>query len=254
MTPTTTITCANHPDAPVASFCRTCGKPLCTACRRQVAGTVFCEEHAPATAGGSAPPPVSNGPANGMPSGTAPLDPIPGRPSPGYRHSLDDLGYSPYTAPTPPTPKGGKGSPALAFLLGMIPGVGAIYNGQYAKGLVHAVIFGLLITAISSRSLHGFEPLLGILIGVFFFYMAFEAHRTAHKLAAGEPVEEFSSLVGGSDTAFPTGAVVLIGLGFLLLLNTLDLISIEAVVRFWPAGLIAIGVYMLYMRLKGGTR
>ena len=32
-------------------------------------------------------------------------------------------------------------SPGLAFFLGWIPGVGAIYNGQYAKGLVHAVAF-----------------------------------------------------------------------------------------------------------------
>ena len=136
----------------------------------------------------------------------------------------------------------------------MIPGVGAIYNGQYAKGLVHAVVFGLLITAISSRTLHGFEPLLGIMIAVFFFYMALEAYHTARKRQSGEVVEEFSSLIGGGEDGFPTGAVVLIGLGALLLLNTLDLISIDAVVRFWPVGLIAIGAYMLYGRVKGGTR
>jgi len=31
-------------------------------------------------------------------------------------------------------------SPGLALFLGLIPGVGAIYNGQYAKGMVHAII------------------------------------------------------------------------------------------------------------------
>lgn len=146
-------------------------------------------------------------------------------------------------------------SPALAFVLGFIPGVGAIYNGQYAKGLVHAVIFGLLVTAISSHSAHGLEPLFGILLAAFVFYMAIEAMHTARKRITGQPVEEFSSLssIGGFD-GFPTGAVVLIGLGFLLLLNTLDLISIEAVIRFWPAGLILLGVYMLYSRMKGGVR
>ena len=145
-------------------------------------------------------------------------------------------------------------APALAFLLGFIPGVGAIYNGQYAKGLVHAVVFGLLVTALSSNTLNGFEPLLGILLGVFVFYMATEAMHTARKRNLGEPIEEFSSLLGTGDMGFPTGAVVLIGLGFLLLLNTLDLISIRAVMRFWPAGLIAIGAYMLYSRLKGATK
>ncbi len=236
MSPTTTITCANHPELPVAAFCRTCGKPLCTSCKRQVGGIVFCEEHAPVVASSGASARVSSS-----------------APPPRYSSPLND---SPYTAP-PPRPGGNPmagSSPMLAFLLGLIPGVGAIYNGQYAKGLVHAVIFGLLITAISSHSLHGFEPLLGILIGVFFFYMALEAFHTARKRESGEPVEEFSSLVGMGEDGFPTGAVVLIGLGFLLLLNTLDLISIDAVLRFWPAGLILIGAYMLYSRLKGGTR
>jgi hypothetical protein len=227
MSTTTTITCANHPDLPVASFCRTCGKPLCATCRRPVGGTVFCAEHAPVMSS-STPPPRYSSPFND----------------------------SPYTSPPPGTPPATVhgATPALAFILGFIPGVGAIYKGQYAYGLVHAVVFGLLITAISSRSLRGFEPLLGILIAVFIFYMAIEAMHTARKRASGEPIEEFSSLILSGDNGFPTGAVVLIGLGFLLLLNTLDLISIEAVLRFWPAGLIAIGAYMLYSRLKGATK
>jgi hypothetical protein len=225
MSPTTTITCANHPELPVAAFCRTCGKPLCAACRRQVAGTVFCSEHAPATTS-STPPPPRTPPVND----------------------------SPYTAPPPSSAHSMHTSPALAFLLGFIPGVGAIYNAQYAKGLVHAVVFGLLITAVSSHSVHGFGPLLGIMIAVFVFYMALEAYHTARKRQSGEPIEEFSSLVGTGEDGFPTGAVVLIGLGFLLLLNTLDLISIEAALRFWPAGLILIGAYMLYSRLKGSVR
>ena len=228
MSPTTTITCANHPDLPVASFCRTCGKALCSACRRPVGGTVYCVDHAP-------PMPAS--------------PPLP----PQYSAPVND---SPYTSPVPPpgaNPMSGN-SPAVAFLLGMIPGVGAIYNGQYAKGLVHAVVFGLLVTAITSNTLRGFDALLGILIGVFVFYMALEAYHTARKRESGEHVEEFSSLAVAGDAGFPTGAVVLIGLGFLLLLNTLDLISMEAVLRFWPVGLIAIGFYMLYGRMRGGAQ
>jgi hypothetical protein len=102
--------------------------------------------------------------------------------------------------------------------------------------------------------MRGFGALLGILIGVFVFYMALEAYHTARKREAGEPIEEFSSLAVAGDAGFPTGAIILIGLGFLLLLNTLDLISMEAVMRFWPVGLIAIGVYMLYSRMRGGAQ
>src|SRR5262245_39091750 len=53
-------------------------------------------------------------------------------------------------------------SPGLAFLLGLIPGVGAIYNGQYAKGLVHVFIFGLLIS-VANESHHDPTPLLVML-------------------------------------------------------------------------------------------
>src|SRR5215472_14936853 len=142
MSPTSTITCANHPDAAVVSFCRSCGKPLCAVCRRPAAGTVFCEEHAPAATSAAPPPPPR-------------------------------VNDSPWTAPPPPptNPMSGN-SPVMAFLLGMIPGVGAIYTGQYAKGLVHAVIFGLLISIISSGSAHGMEPLFGVLIAAWVFYMA----------------------------------------------------------------------------------
>src|SRR6187200_1897340 len=85
-------------------------------------------------------------------------------------------------------------SPGLAFLLGLIPGVGAIYNGQYAKGLIHAVIFGFLVSITSSGAAGGFEPLFGLMIAAWVFYMAFEAYHTAQKRLRGEAVDEFSSI------------------------------------------------------------
>src|SRR6202008_3485949 len=152
------------------AFCRACGKPLCDECKRAAQGTIFCAEHAPVVA----PPP--------SPAASAPPPP--------------PVGFSPYR-------RSDSANPGLAFLLGFIPGVGAIYNGQYAKGLVHAVIFGLLVTAVSSNNMHGFEPMFGILIGVFVFYMAIEALHTARKRGSGEPIEEFSSLVNVGDSGFP---------------------------------------------------
>jgi uncharacterized membrane protein YfcA len=142
-------------------------------------------------------------------------------------------------------------SPGLAFLLGWIPGVGAIYNGQYAKGLVHAVIFGILCSIVDNAN--GLEPLFGILIAVWVFYMAFEAYHTARKRKMGEPVDEFSSLVNlhGRAGQFPVAGVVLILLGVLLLLHTLNLLDFEYVGRYWPVLLIAAGAYMLYSRFSG---
>lgn len=156
---------------------------------------------------------------------------------------------SPYTAQAVPNP---GVSPGLAFLLGLIPGVGAIYNGQYAKGVVHVLIVGLLISIMSSGAAGGLEPLFGMLVSTFFFYMAFEAYHTAKKRMMGEPVDEFSSLIqfrsqGAGAVALP---VVLIALGALLLMNNLGWLNMTQVLRFWPVLLIAGGVYMLYLRMK----
>ena len=140
-------------------------------------------------------------------------------------------------------------SPPLAFFLGFaVPGVGAIYNGQYAKGLVHALIFGGLITALSN--MHDGEPLLAILLAVFVFYMGFEAYHTAKRRNLGEPVDEFSSLINVRQSS-NAGAITLIVVGVVFLLNTLEIISLRDVYRFWPVLLIALGAYMLHARLQG---
>lgn len=154
-------------------------------------------------------------------------------------------------AATPP--RTAAGSPAVAFLLGLIPGVGAIYNGQYAKGLVHVVIFGLLISLVSSDALGPLEPLFGLLIAAFYIYMPFEAYHTAKRRQLGQPVDEFSGLIPTRDVSagFPVGPVVLIALGVIFLLHNLELLRLERLLPYWPVLLIALGVYMLYCRLKG---
>ncbi|MGH9659227.1 MAG: LiaI-LiaF-like domain-containing protein [Bryobacteraceae bacterium] len=135
----------------------------------------------------------------------------------------------------------------------LIPGVGAIYNGQYAKGLVHALLFGLLISLMSNDSLGGFEPLAGFMLAAYVFYMGFEAYHTARKRAAGEPVDEFSSLMdvrAGSSAS----AIALIVIGGVFLLDTLDMLRLRELLRFWPVLLIALGVAMLYSRLTGESQ
>jgi hypothetical protein len=141
----------------------------------------------------------------------------------------------------------------LAFLLGLIPGVGAIYNGQYVKGLVHVIILGILISIVSSGDAGGgLEPLFGMMIGVWVFYMAFEAYHTAKKRQIGQPVDEFSSLVSlhGRPSQFPVAPAILIAVGLLFLLNNMDIIRFSQFIRYWPIALIALGVYMLYERVS----
>ncbi len=164
---------------------------------------------------------------------------------------------SPYTAQTytaPPAPNLNV-SPGLAFLLGLIPGVGAIYNGQYAKGLVHVIIVGLMISILDSGVSAGLEPLFGLLLTAFWCYMAFEAYHTAKKRQLGQPVDEFSSLVPlrGGTSRVPVAPVILIALGVVFLLNNLDVFRMRDLLRYWPVFLIALGAYMLYVRLAGNS-
>lgn len=207
------MTTASENPKPVTAYCRSCGKPLTEDTVRVAMGTVYCEEHVPAAQADGAP---------GSPASTA------AAPNPGV-------------------------SPGLAFVLGMLPGVGAIYNGQYAKGIVHVLILGMLIS-INSSGAFGLEPLFGMLTAVFWFYMAFEAYHTARKRQMGEPVDEFSSLIklDNSSTAFPVVPAALIVLGILFLLNNLGWLHMAEVFRYgWPVILIAIGVYQIFLRTRG---
>jgi TM2 domain-containing membrane protein YozV len=222
------MNCANHPESTATAFCRTCGKALCSLCQRPAQGTVFCDEHAVSEAAGPR--------ASDAASSSA--------------HSYSNS-YSPYTAPYVAPPATAGPSPGVAFILGLIPGLGAIYNGQYAKGLIHVVILGLLISIVSSDGTHGLEPIFGMLIPAWVFYMAFEAYHTASKRQRGEPVDEFSSVFPARQVApgFPVAPLMLIAIGILFLLLNLEIVRLYQVIKYWPVFLIALGAYLLYRRI-----
>jgi TM2 domain-containing membrane protein YozV len=73
-------------------------------------------------------------------------------------------------------------NPGLAALLGFIPGVGAMYNGQYAKGVVHLIIFAVLVSLADD---HG---IFGMFVAGWVFYQVFEAYQTAVARRDGTPL------------------------------------------------------------------
>jgi TM2 domain-containing membrane protein YozV len=76
----------------------------------------------------------------------------------------------------------GTPHPMLAALLGFIPGVGAMYNGQYAKAIAHVVIFAVL------ASLSDHAGIFGILVAAWVFYQVFDAYQTALARRDGLPL------------------------------------------------------------------
>jgi len=248
---------SSETNAKVIGYCRECGKALLDGPGVHSAlGAIYCDVHRPGVQTiqypPAAQPPVSaQAPAAAW---TAPA---------GAANSFSGVSStaSPYHAsqPLPPSssPLHAGASPGLAFVLGLIPGVGAVYNGQYAKGLLHVVILGLAISLNNSGNFE-FGPLFGLLITCFWFYMAFEAYHTAKLRRAGMPVDEFSSVFPqherGTRPRVPVGPIILIVVGVLFLLSNLEIIEIRRLLRFWPALLIVMGFYMIYERLTESSR
>jgi hypothetical protein len=222
----------------VVGYCRQCGKALDESNVRAAHGTIYCEEHVPMTPPMSMPNPETVPPVDASPYANPYTAPTAPPPMPGTQ------GYPGQVAP-------GQISPGLAFGLGLIPGVGAIYNGQYAKGLTHVVIFGLFISILDSGAANGYEPLVALLMAGFCCYMPFEAYHTALRRQRGQIEDEFSSLlpVHGS-SRFPVAPVVLIALGTIFLLHNMNLLDFERWLRYWPVLLIALGAYMLIARMN----
>ncbi|MDR3762594.1 MAG: B-box zinc finger protein [Acidobacteriota bacterium] len=157
------MNCAQHSDLPAVAFCRTCGKPLCEGCKRDVQGTIFCEPCLAARVHGAEPVPGAGVPPYGAPPVGAPG------------------GYG-----VPPVNPPENASPGLALFLGFIPGVGAFYNGQFLKGFVHVIVLATLIWL----SDHGMGDFAGLMIAAWIFYMVFDAYVTAKARRYGMPIPD----------------------------------------------------------------
>jgi hypothetical protein len=133
-------------------FCQDCGKPLTQETLRTVGAGVFCDPCLAARVGTSTPP----------------------------------AGYTtvpPYSAAPPQPVPTSDPSPALAAILGLIPGVGAMYNGQFAKGIAHLAIFAVLISL--SDNVNG---IFGLFAAGWIFYMSLEAYHPALARRDGLPL------------------------------------------------------------------
>lgn len=152
-------------------------------------------------------------------------------------------------------------SPAVACLLSLMPGVGQIYVGYYKLGFIHNVVFGSTIALLANVQFNSaLIPLLGIFLAFFYIYNVVDAGRraTLYNLALDglQGIEMPSMNVsvpsfGGS----LAGGATLVGVGAILLSNTLFGASLDWVEDWWPAAPILLGVYLLVKALqeRGGT-
>jgi Domain of unknown function (DUF5668) len=141
-------------------------------------------------------------------------------------------------------------SPGTAFGLGMIPGVGALCNGEYLRAFVHVMIFGLLISIANNPGLGSLEPMLTLLTVAFYFYMPIEAFHTAkRRQLVSQGLLEATSAADPHRESLWTG-LVLTSMGALLFLDNLVHGFMEQAFRFWPLALIGFGAVKVASHFK----
>jgi len=217
------MNCAVHPEREASGYCRHCGKAMCGECSHKVRDVLYCEDCLaqqvglpPAQVSAEAPATTAN-PAS-------------------------------YAPPASPRVQSGH-SPVIAFLLGFVPGLGAVYNGEYNKAIVHIVVFGGIILALNSDFGGNTQGFLIFLICIFPFYMAIDAMRSAKARVTGEPLAD--PLANWSQGR-SLGPMVLIGLGVLFLMDNFHVFDFFRVRQFFvPLLLIGIGFFMLKNRISG---
>jgi hypothetical protein len=151
---------------------------------------------------------------------------------------------------SPPTYR--NSSPFVATLLSFIPGLGAAYNGQTAKAIVHFAIFASFFQmAVMTQGLLFF--VLGVL-GTWLF-AAVDACRTAQLIRAGFSPDTEEDVITRRLYGNPFAwGITLIIIGTLFLLHTL--LRVQFPVRqMLPVALVALGAYMLfdYVRRRGSS-
>lgn len=216
------MNCATHNTVEAVAYCRTCGKALCANCTRPVHGVIYCENCLAARLEGVQPQAA--------------------------------VGFvAPAAGPIQPT--SGPNPAVAGILAGFFPfGVGAVYTGQYAKGLAHLGIFVFLVVAQTSDVPAFLHVILGLSIAFFYVYQIIDSVRSAKAIQIGQqppdPFQLGQTFSTGQKTdmsKIPTGAIVLIALGILFMLHTMGMFEF-GMNRIWPFFLIILGLWLFAQR------
>ena len=215
------MNCANHAEVENTAFCIKCGKPLCVQCVRQVQSSVYCENCLAENTGSKSASRSDNGAAKSA------------------------------------TQKAGGASPEAAFILGLIPAVGAIYNAEFFKAAIHLVVFGFLV----SLADHVYGPgsgLVHLMAFGFYAYMPFEAFFTAKKRKLAlqgvdleTPFDRLNEQLVEFKNKELWGGIALVVIGVIFLLDNFNLVPFDQIQKLWPVIPIAVGVLLIRRFTQG---
>jgi hypothetical protein len=203
--------CAFHSANTAVVQCSGCTRPLCPACDHRIRGYAYCQSC--------------------IVAGVQTLQQRAQQPTPNSRRTS---------------------SPAIASLLSLIcPGLGAAYNGQTSKAIVHFAIFA------------SFFQMAVVTDGVLFFIFGFigtwlfaavDAFRTAQLIRAGLRLESSEDVIAQRLYSNPLAwSVTLLVLGIVFLLHTLFNVQMP-IGKILPFLLVGLGAYMLFDFIRRRSR
>ena len=201
--------CGYHAKNPAVVQCNQCSRWLCPACDHRVRGFPFCQDCIVA--------------------------------------GVELLRHHSNASPTSILRR--KSSPFIATLLSFVPGLGAAYNGQTSKAIVHFAIFASFFQmAVLTQGVPFF--ILGVLAT--WLFAAVDACRTAQLMRSGLAPDTEDDVITrrlyGNPLAWGTTLIII---GTLFLLHTLLRVNLP-IKELLPVALVALGAYMLFDYIRRG--
>ncbi|HYE13492.1 MAG TPA: hypothetical protein VD968_03510 [Pyrinomonadaceae bacterium] len=208
------MNCAYHLTNRAVVQCSRCARPLCPACDHRIRGFPYCQDCIVA--------------------------------------GVEVLQQQQSRASGAPVAVRRKTSPFVALLLSfLVPGMGAAYNGQTSKAIVHFTIFASFF---QMATVTGGMPFFLLGIAATYIYAAVDAVRTAQLIRAGLAPDAESDAIARRLYGNPLAwACTMITLGTIFLLHTLFGVRLP-VRELLPVLLVLLGAYMLFDYLRSRAR
>lgn len=141
-----------------------------------------------------------------------------------------------------------KSNARLAAICALLPGMGAVYNRQNLKAVVHFLTIMGLFQFTRFHVVSGFFALAGFL---FYIYSIVDAHRTSSLIAQGEsPAADEERFKRTLVKRAPMAGVALLIFGILLVIRVAPPLSFLTFARLFPVALILLGGYLLTTYFK----
>ncbi|MBZ5494839.1 MAG: DUF5668 domain-containing protein [Acidobacteriia bacterium] len=134
-------------------------------------------------------------------------------------------------------------APKRAAALSLIPGMGAVYNGDYQKAITQFAVFAAL-TIMGDN----FSGVFGFGAFVFLIYTMFDSYRIAEARLRARMEQKPVPESPGKDKTVAAWGILLIGMGMLFLLK--NFIHYPFLNRLWPLVFIGLGAYFVYRSLR----